>query len=48
VAGSHEHGSEPSGSTKCGEFVDQLSNHQLLKTISTPIISEIKLADVPP
>jgi hypothetical protein len=28
---SKEHGSEPSGSIKCGEFLDQLSNLQLFK-----------------
>jgi hypothetical protein len=27
VAGAREHGNEPSGSTKCREFLDQLRNH---------------------
>jgi hypothetical protein len=30
-AGCCEHGNEPSGSIKCGEFLDQLSDCQLLK-----------------
>jgi hypothetical protein len=30
VAGSCEHGNEPSGSIKVGEFLDYLSNYQLL------------------
>jgi hypothetical protein len=29
-----EHGSEPSGSIKCREFLDYLSNYQLLKEYS--------------
>jgi hypothetical protein len=31
VAGSCEHGNEPSRSINCGEFVDQLNACQLLK-----------------
>jgi hypothetical protein len=31
VAGSCEHGKEPSGSIKVGEFPDYLSDYQLLK-----------------
>jgi hypothetical protein len=31
VAGCCEHGNEPSGSIKGGEFVDQLSDCQLVK-----------------
>jgi hypothetical protein len=31
VAGSCEHGNEPSGSIKGGELADQLSDYQLLK-----------------
>jgi hypothetical protein len=31
VAGSCEHGNEPSGSAKCGEFPDYLRNCQLVK-----------------
>jgi hypothetical protein len=36
VAGSFEHGNKPSGSIKYGEFLDQLSDYQLLKTDSAP------------
>jgi hypothetical protein len=36
VAGSCEHGNEPSGSIKCGDFVYQLSDYQLLKKDSAP------------
>jgi hypothetical protein len=36
VAGSCEHGNEPSGSIKGGEFLDQLSDCQLLKKDSAP------------
>jgi hypothetical protein len=31
VAGSREHGNEPSGSIKCGEFIDPFSEYYLLK-----------------
>jgi hypothetical protein len=31
VAGSCEHGNEPLGSIKDGDFLDQLSNYELLK-----------------
>jgi hypothetical protein len=31
VAGSYEHGNEPSSSIKAGKFLDQLSDHKLLK-----------------
>ena len=31
MAGTYECGNEPSGSIKCGEFLDQLRNGQLLK-----------------
>jgi len=31
-----EHGNEPSGTIKGGEFVDQLSDHSLLKKNCTP------------
>jgi len=33
--GSCEHGNEPSGSIKDGEFFDQLSDYQLLKDSAT-------------
>jgi hypothetical protein len=36
VAGCCEHGNEPSGSIKGGEFVDYLDDCQLLKKDSTP------------
>jgi hypothetical protein len=39
VAGQCEHGNEPSGSMKPGEFLDQLSDFQLLKTVSAPRVS---------
>jgi hypothetical protein len=38
VAGSYEHGNEPSGSIKSGEFVEYLSDYQLLKKGSDPWI----------
>jgi hypothetical protein len=36
VAGSCEHGDEPSDSIKGGEFLGQLSDYQLLKKDSAP------------
>jgi hypothetical protein len=36
VAVSCEHGNEPSGSIKCGEFLDWLSDCWLLKKDSAP------------
>jgi hypothetical protein len=36
VAGSPEHGNEPSGSIKGGKFLDQLSDRQLLNKDSAP------------
>ena len=36
VADAFECGNEPSGSVKCGEFLDQLQNSQLLKKDSAP------------
>ena len=36
VAGGYECGNEPSGSVKCGEFLDQLQTSQLLKKDSAP------------
>jgi hypothetical protein len=36
VAWSYEHGNEPSGSIKGGEFLDQLSDFQLLLKVSIP------------
>jgi hypothetical protein len=36
VSGSCEHGNEPSGSTKGGEFLGYLSDYQLLKKDSAP------------
>jgi hypothetical protein len=36
VAGSCEHGNEPSGSIKCGKFRDFLGDYQLLKKDSAP------------
>ena len=38
VAGCWECCKEPSGSTKCGEFLDQLRAGQLLKKDSVPCI----------
>jgi len=35
VAGSCERGNEPSGSTKFGEFVKQLSHYQAINTLRT-------------
>jgi hypothetical protein len=34
IAGFCEYGNEPSGSIKCGEFLDQLTNCCLFKTVS--------------
>jgi hypothetical protein len=39
VAGPCEHGNEPSGSMKRMEFLDQLSDFQLLKTVSSLRVS---------
>jgi hypothetical protein len=36
VAGSYENSNEPSGSVKVGDFLDQLSDHWLLKKDSAP------------
>jgi len=36
VAGTYEYGNEPSGSIKCGEFLDQLNTGWLLKKDSAP------------
>jgi hypothetical protein len=36
VAGSCEYGNEPSGSIKCGEFLDELRTSGLLKKASAP------------
>ena len=36
VAGTCECGNEPSGSIKCGEFIDQLKTGKLLKKGSAP------------
>jgi hypothetical protein len=36
VAGSCEYGNEPSGSIKGGEFLDWLSDYELLKMDSAP------------
>jgi hypothetical protein len=36
VAGCSEHGNEPSGSIKGGEFLDLLSDYYLLKKDSAP------------
>ena len=36
VADAFECGNEPSGSVKCGEFLDQLQTSQLLKKDSAP------------
>jgi hypothetical protein len=35
-AGCCEHGNEPSGSIKCGEFLDQMRDRQLLEKDSAP------------
>jgi hypothetical protein len=42
VTGFCEHGNEPSGSIKDGEFLDLLSDHQLLKDCSTALIMFVK------
>jgi hypothetical protein len=36
VVGCFEHSNEPSGSIKGGEFLDKLSDCQLLKKVSAP------------
>jgi len=36
VAGSCEHGNEPSGPIKGGEFLDKLSDYLLLKKVPDP------------
>jgi hypothetical protein len=36
VAGSYEHGNEPSRSIKGGEFLDCVSDYQLVKRASAP------------
>jgi hypothetical protein len=36
VAGCCEHGNEPSGFIKCGEFLDQMRDRQLLEKDSVP------------
>jgi hypothetical protein len=36
MAGFYEHGNECSGSIKSGEFLDYLSDYQLLKKYSAP------------
>ena len=41
VAGTCECGNEPSGSIKCGEFLDQLRIGQFLKKNSTPWSEEV-------
>jgi len=38
VAGSYEHGTEPSGSIKRVEFLDYVNDYQLLKKDSAPWI----------
>ena len=46
VPGTCERGNEPSGSTKCGEFLDQLTTGQLLRKDSAPWIYICKLASL--
>ena len=41
VEDSYECGDEPSGSVKCGEFLDQLQTSQLLKKNSAPWNKEV-------
>ena len=41
VADACECGNEPSGSVKCGEFLDQLQTNQLLKKDSAPWSKEV-------
>jgi len=39
VADCCEHGNEPSGYIKAGEFLDSLSDYQLLKKVSAHVVS---------
>jgi hypothetical protein len=39
VEGSCDYGNAPSGSIKCGKFLDKLTNYQLLKKDSSPEVS---------
>jgi hypothetical protein len=41
MAGACEFGNEPSGSIKCGEFLDQLRIGELLKKDSVPWSSKV-------
>ena len=43
VADACEYGNEPSGSMKCGEFLDQLQISQLLKKDSAPWSKYVQL-----
>jgi hypothetical protein len=36
MVGSFEHGNEPAGSIKGGEFLDHMSDYQILKKDSAP------------
>ena len=46
VADACECGNEPSGSVKCGEFLDQLQTSQLLKKDSAPWSKYLLLPEV--
>jgi hypothetical protein len=46
VAGSCEHDNKPSGSIKCWEILEELSNWWLLKKDSIPLNYFLKLVDV--
>jgi hypothetical protein len=39
MAGSCEHGNEPSGSIKCGRFIDKLSYNKFLKKDPGTVLS---------
>jgi len=42
ASGFCEHGKEPPGYIKCGEFLDKLWNYQPLKKVSAPCIWPIQ------
>ena len=48
VADACECGNEPSGSVKCGEFLDQLQTSQLLKKVSAPWSKRVNKGKVIP
>jgi hypothetical protein len=44
VAGTYECGNEPSGSKKCGEFLDKLKTRWILRKDSAPWNKEVRLS----